>query len=136
MIEIKTALRGYHGRQSIGLFPFLIPSPQKILYFFFGCRADGRLVLIVRFAAVWATVGQRFRLKAVMADIAKIVVHSVCTSLSYGNLYVIRIFFNPKVVLNTSDALTGKIGNVVEGNDDRQLFLNAHSFSITVLHDF
>ena len=43
---------------------------------------------------------------------------------------------NSKVVLNTSDTLTGKISNVVERNDDRQLFLNAHSFSITVLHDF
>lgn len=49
--------------------------------------------------------------------------------LSCRSLYVIRILFHPKVVLNTSDALTGKIGNVIEGNDDRQLFLNAHSFS-------
>lgn len=80
MIEIKTALRGYHRKQSVGLFPFLIPSPQKILYFFFGCRADGRPVLIVRFAAVWATFGQRLCFKAVVADIAEIVVHSVCTS--------------------------------------------------------
>ena len=71
MIEIKTALRGYHRKQSVGLFPVFIPSPQKILHFFFGSWADGRSVLIVRFAAVWATVGQRFRLKAVMADIAK-----------------------------------------------------------------
>ena len=93
------------GSQSVGLFPFLIPSPQKVLYFFFGSRAGGRSVLIVRFAAVWATVGQRFRLKAVMADIAEIVVHSVCTSLSYGNLYVIRILFYPEVVLNTSDTV-------------------------------
>ena len=76
----KTALRGYHRRQSVGLFPFLIPSPQKILYFSFGCRADGGSVLIDRFAAVWATVGQRLCLKAVMADIAEIIVHSVCTS--------------------------------------------------------
>lgn len=35
-----------------------------------------------------------------------------------------------------SDTLTGKIGNIVEGDDDRQLFLNAHCFSIAVLHDF
>lgn len=77
MIEIKTALRGYYRRQSVGLFPFLIPSPQKVLYFFFGCQADGRSVLIVRFVAVWATFGQRFRLKAVMADITEIVVHCV-----------------------------------------------------------
>ena len=77
MIEIKTALRGYHRKQSVGLFPFLIPSPQKVLYFFFGCRADGRSALTVRFAAIWATFGQRFRLKAVMADIAEIVVHCV-----------------------------------------------------------
>ena len=77
MIEIKTALRGYHRRQSVGLFPFLIPGSETILCFFFGCRADGRPVLIVRLAAVWATVGQRFRLKAVMTDIAEIVVHGV-----------------------------------------------------------
>ena len=80
MIEIKTALRGYHRRQSVGLFPFLIPGSEKILYFFFGCRADGRPVLIARFAAVWATVGQRLCFKAVVTDIAEIVVHSVCTS--------------------------------------------------------
>lgn len=59
-----------------GLFQFLIPSPQKIPYFFFGCQANGRSVLIDRFAAVWATVVQRLCLKAVMADIAKIVVHN------------------------------------------------------------
>lgn len=80
MIEIKTVLRGYHRRQSVGLFPFLIPGSEKILYFFFGCRADGRSVLIVRFAAVRAAVRKRLCLKAVMADIAKIIVHSVCTS--------------------------------------------------------
>ena len=56
--------------------------------------------------------------------------------MSCRSLYVIRIFFKPKVVLNTSDSLTGKIGNVIEGNDDRQLFLDAYSFSIAVLHDF
>ena len=65
-----------HRRQSVGLFPFLIPGSEKILYFFFGCRADGRSVLVVRFAAVWATVEQRLCLKAVMADIAEIVVHN------------------------------------------------------------
>lgn len=41
-----------------------------------------------------------------------------------------------KVVLDIGDTLTGKIGNVIKGDDDRQLFLNAHGFSITVLHDF
>lgn len=51
-------------------------------------------------------------------------------------LYIIRILFYPEVVRNTSDTLTGKIGNIVEGDDDRQLFLNAHCFSIAVLHDF
>lgn len=80
MTEIKLPAVDNHRRQSVGLFPVLIPSPQKVLYFFFGCRADGRFVLIVRFAAVWATVGQRFCFKAVVADIAEIVVHSVCTS--------------------------------------------------------
>ena len=33
--------------------------------FFFGCRADGRSALLVRFAAVWATVRQRLCFKAV-----------------------------------------------------------------------
>lgn len=94
MIEIKTALRGYHRRQSVGLFPFLIPSPQKVLYFFFGCRADGRSVLIVRFAAVWATFGQRFRLKAVMADIAKIVVHGVLHFLCHVGVYMSSGYFS------------------------------------------
>ena len=93
MIEIKTALRGYHRKQSVGLFPFLIPSPQKVLYFFFGCRADGRSVLIVRFAAVRATFVQRFRLKAVMADIAEIVGHSACTS-NLRDVYVSSGYFS------------------------------------------
>ena len=80
MIEIKLPPCGYtEGSQLV--YSHLIPSPQKILYFFFGCRADGRPVLIVRFAAVWATVGQRFRLKAVMADIAKVVVQALFTSI-------------------------------------------------------
>ena len=94
MIEIKTTLRGYHRKQSVGLFPFLIPSPQKVLYFFFGCRANGRSVLIVRFAAVWATVGQRFHLKAVMADIAKIVVHGVLHFLCHVGVYMSAGYFS------------------------------------------
>ena len=84
----KTALRGYHRRQSIGLFPFLIPGPEKILYFFFGCQANGRSVLIDRFAAVRAAVRQRLCLKAVMADIAEIVVHSVLHFLCHVGVYM------------------------------------------------
>lgn len=76
-----------------GLFPFLIPGSEKILYFFFGCRADGRHVLIVRFAAVWATVGQRLCLKAVMAGIAEIVGHSACTS-NLRDVYVSSGYFS------------------------------------------
>lgn len=94
MIEIKTALRGYHRKQSVGLFPFLIPSPQKVLYFFFGCRADGRSVLIVCFAAVWATVGQRLCLKAVMADIAEIIVHGVLHFLCHVGVYMSSGYFS------------------------------------------
>ena len=94
MIEIKTALRGYHRRQSVGLFPVLIPGSEKILYFFFCCRADGRPVLIDRFAAVWATVGQRFCLKAVMADIAKIVVHGVLHFLCHVGVYMSSGYFS------------------------------------------
>lgn len=94
MIEIKTALRGYHRRQSVGLFPFLIPGSEKILYFFFGCRADGRHVLIVRFAAVRATVGQRLCLKAVMADIAEIVVHGVLHFLCHVGVYMSSGYFS------------------------------------------
>lgn len=80
MIEIKLPpVDTTEGSQLV--YSHLIPSPQKILYFFFGCRADGGPALIVRFAAVWATVGQRFRLKAVMADIAKVVVQALFTSI-------------------------------------------------------
>ena len=38
--------------------------------------------------------------------------------MSCRSLYVIRILFNPKAVLNTSDTLTGKISNVIERNDE------------------
>ena len=87
----KTALRGYHRRQSVGLFPLLIPGPQKILYFFFGCRADGRSALIDRFAAVWATVRQQLCFNAVFCwKLVVIVIKCVyvivvlCLSLSKG----------------------------------------------------
>lgn len=93
MIEIKLP-RGYHRRQSVSLFPFLIPGSEKILYFFFSCRADGRPVLIDRFAAVWATVGQRLCLKAVMADIAEIVVHGVLHFLCYVGVYMSSGYFS------------------------------------------
>lgn len=93
MIEIKLP-RGYHRRQSVSLFPFLIPGSEKILYFFFSCRADGRSVLIDRFAAVWATVGQRLCLKAVMADIAEIVVHGVLHFLCYVGVYMSSGYFS------------------------------------------
>ena len=45
----------------------LIPIPQHrpAEDFFFGCRADGRSALLVRFAAVWAAVRQRLCFKAV-----------------------------------------------------------------------
>ena len=94
MIEIKTAFRGYHRRQSVGLFPFLIPSPQKILYFFFGCQANGRSVLIDRFAAIRAAVRQRLCLKAVMADIAEIVVHGVLHFLCHVGIYMSSGYFS------------------------------------------
>lgn len=42
-----------------------IPQPRPAEDFFFGCRADGRSALLVRFAAVWATVRQRLCFKAV-----------------------------------------------------------------------
>ena len=102
---------------------------------FLSSCSHSRSLLKFDLATVGAAVRQRLCLKAVMADIAEIVVHSVCTSNLCSNLYFIRILLYPKVILDIGDALTGKIGNVVEGNDDRQLFLNAHSFSIAVLHD-
>ena len=42
-----------------------IPQPRPAEDFFFGCRADGRSALLVRFAAVWAVVRQRLCFKAV-----------------------------------------------------------------------
>lgn len=92
--EIKLPSVDNHRRQSVGLFPFLIPGSEKILYFFFGCRADGRPVLIARFAAVWATVGQRLCFKAVMADIAEIVVHSVLHFLCHVGVYISSGYFS------------------------------------------
>ena len=89
----KTALRGYHRRQLIGLFPFLIPSPQKILHFFLGCRADGSSFLKFDLAAIRAAVRQRLCLKAVMADIAEIVGHSACTS-NLRDVYVSSGYFS------------------------------------------
>lgn len=94
MIEIKTALRGYHRRQSAGLFPFLIPGSEKILYFFFGCQANGRSDLIDRFAAIRAAVRQRLCLKAVMADIAEIVVHGVLHFLCHVGIYMSSGYFS------------------------------------------
>lgn len=92
MIEIKLPpVDTTEGSQLV--YSHLIPSPQKILYFFFGCRADGGPALIVRFAAVWATVGQRLCLKAVMADIAEIVGHSACTS-NLRDVYVSSGYFS------------------------------------------
>ena len=98
---------------------------------------DSSSLLKFDLAAVGTTVRQRLCLKAVMADIAKIVVHSVCTSnlCFIIVLYFIGILLYPKVVLNIGDALTGQITDVIERNDNRQLFLNAHGFSIAVLHD-
>lgn len=42
-----------------------IPQPRPAEDFFFGCRADGRSALLVRFAAVWTAVRQRLCFKAV-----------------------------------------------------------------------
>lgn len=56
--------------------------------------------------------------------------------MSCRGLYVIRILFYPKVVLDIGNALAGQFNDVIKGDDDRQSFFNAHSFSITVLHDF
>ena len=42
-----------------------IPHSRPAEDFFFGCRADGRSALLVRFAAVWAVVRQRLCFKAV-----------------------------------------------------------------------
>lgn len=78
----------------MGLFPFLIPGPEKILYFFFGCQANGGSVLIDRFAAVWATVRQRLCLKAVAADIAEIVVQGVLHFLCHVGVYMSSGYFS------------------------------------------
>ena len=117
---------------------FILSScPEQVLYLFLSGRSNRGSLLKFGLAAIGATVGQRFCLKAVMADIAEIVVHSICTSnlCFIMALFFIGILFYPKVILNIGDAFTGKVDNVIEGDDDRQLFLNAHRFSIAVLHD-
>lgn len=90
------------------------------MYLFLRSRPDSSSLLKFDLAAVRAAVRKRLCLKAVMADIAKIIVHSVCTSnlCFIIVLYLIGILFYPKVVLDISDALTGKVSNVVERNDN------------------
>lgn len=53
-----------------------------------------RSVLIDRFAAVSATIGQRLCLKAVMADIAEIVVHGVLHFLCHVGVYMSSGYFS------------------------------------------
>ena len=62
-------------------------------------QANGRSVLIDRFAAVWATAGQRLCLKAVMADIAEIVVHSVCTSFVISNIIIVSDILRKREII-------------------------------------
>lgn len=102
---------------------------------FLGGWPDCGPLLKFDLAAVRATVWQRLRLKAVMADIAEIVVHSICTSNLCSNLCLIGILLYPKVVLNAGDALTSQITDIIEWDDDRQIFLDAHSLSVAVAHD-
>lgn len=73
---------------------------------FLRSRAYSSPLLKFDLAAVRATVWQRLRIKAVMADIAEIVIHSICTSNLCSSLYFIGILFYPKVILNVGDALT------------------------------
>ena len=102
---------------------------------FLSGRPDSGALLKFDLAAVRAAVRQRLCFKAIMADIAEIVVHSVCTSNLCSSLYFIGIFFYPKVILNVGDALTSQITDVIERDDSRQLLLNSYGFSIAVLHD-
>ena len=102
---------------------------------------DSGSLLKFDLAAVRAAVRQRLCLKAVMAGVAEIVVHSVYTSnlclySGYDYLYLIRILLYPKVVLNVGDAFASQITDVIKRDDSRQFLLNSHSFSIAVLHDF
>lgn len=121
----------------MSLFFIFSPCPEQVLNLFLRSWPDSRSLLEFDLAAVGASVRQRLCLKAVMADIAEIVVHSVCTSnlCLIIVLYLIGILFYPKVVLNIGDALTSQITDVIEGDNDRQLLFNANSFSIAVLHD-
>lgn len=73
---------------------------------FFRSWPDSRFLLKFDLAAVGAAVRQRLCFKAIMADIAEIVIHSICTSNLCSSLYFIGILFYPKVILNVGDVLT------------------------------
>lgn len=76
MLIVVERRETFHYYYPMGVHPPGDLTVTKILHFFLGCQANGRSVLIDRFAAVWAAVGQRLCLKAVMADSAEIVVHN------------------------------------------------------------
>lgn len=62
------------------MFFIFSPCPEQVLDFFLRGWPDSGPLLKFDLAAVGAAVRQRLCLKAVMADIAEIVVHSICTS--------------------------------------------------------
>ena len=72
----------YIGARTHGFILFFIfsPCPEQGLDFFLRGRSDRGSLLKFDLATVRVLVWQRLCLKAVMADIAEIVVHCICTS--------------------------------------------------------
>lgn len=72
----------YIGARTHGSVLFFIFSscPEQVLDFFLRGRLDRGSLLKFDLATVRALVWQRLCLKAVMADIAEIVIHCICTS--------------------------------------------------------
>ena len=64
----------------MSLFFIFSPCPEQVLNFYLCGQPDSGSFLKFDLATVGASVRHRLCLKAVMADIAEIVVHSVCTS--------------------------------------------------------
>ena len=68
--------------------------PDQVLNLVLRSRPDSGSLLKFNFAAVWATVRQRLCLKAVMADIAEIVVHGVLHFLCHVGAYMSSGYFS------------------------------------------
>ena len=78
----------------MSLFFIFSSCPEQVLYLFLCGQPDGSSFLKFGLAAVRATVWQRLCLKAVMTDIAEVVVHGVLHFLCHVGVYMSSGYFS------------------------------------------